>query len=143
MSLLRGLIRDLKSDFKATRRIRLQKWYWVSLIIGGLAILLVLLAVGKFELADMALGCFAGIICSVAIKWKFRGCSWFWITIAIVAALHIPIVMLVRFPEAWESGPAIGPIFLVALPDVFVMLTIVDIVARLVTRRAHQKAHLR
>jgi hypothetical protein len=43
------------------------------------------------------------ISCAVAIairlRWKLRRHAWFWVTIALILALHIPLLFLVRWPQ--------------------------------------------
>jgi len=108
---------------------------------GGALLILLLIAVGRFDdLSDNVLGCYAGIAFAVAVKWELRRCAWFWTTIGIVAAFHVPFILLARLPAHLTSTASFG-ITLIAFPDIFVVVLIVDVVGRLVKRykRASQR----
>lgn len=44
----------------------------------------------------------------IAFKWELRDRAWFWITIAVIAALHIPLVLLVPWTTRWVPAIAIA-----------------------------------
>jgi len=142
MLLLKDVVRDFKRDLKVARRIRVRGWGWFFLVGGSLLLMLLLIAVGRFDdLGDSVLGCACGIGFAIAVKWELKRCAWFWTTIGIVTALNVPFILLVHLPTQLTSGPSIGPILLITLPDFFVVLLIVDVVGRLVKRyeRASQR----
>jgi hypothetical protein len=39
------------------------------------------------------------IILAVKIRWNLRNHTWFWMTIGLVLALHVPLFFIVRWPQ--------------------------------------------
>lgn len=64
-----------------------------------LPMLLLFIYLGK---ADMGLAVFivlgVGIV-AIKISWNLRKHIWFWAIIAIILALHVPLVFIVRWPQ--------------------------------------------
>ncbi len=64
-----------------------------------LPMLLLFIYLGK---ADMGLAVFivlgVGIV-AIKIRWNLRKHIWFWAIIAIILALHVPLVFIVRWPQ--------------------------------------------
>jgi hypothetical protein len=64
-----------------------------------LPMLLIFIYLGK---ADMGLAVFivlgVGIV-AIKIRWNLRKHIWFWAIIAIILALHVPLVFIVRWPQ--------------------------------------------
>jgi hypothetical protein len=52
--------------------------------------------------ADMGLTVFivlGAIIFAIKLRWKLRKHIWFWATIVLILALHVPLFYLVRWPQ--------------------------------------------
>ena len=64
-----------------------------------LPMLLLFIYLGK---ADMGLAVFivlgVGIV-AIKIRWNLRKHIWFWAIIAVILALHVPLVFIVRWPQ--------------------------------------------
>ena len=55
-----------------------------------------------FDKADMGLAALivlGAVILAIKLHWRLRKHVWFWATIAIVLALHIPLVLIVQWPQ--------------------------------------------
>jgi hypothetical protein len=39
------------------------------------------------------------VIFAVKLRWNLRRHAWFWVTIALILALHIPVLLFVRWPQ--------------------------------------------
>ncbi|HYL14872.1 MAG TPA: hypothetical protein VEV41_17650 [Terriglobales bacterium] len=64
-----------------------------------LPMLLLFIYLGK---ADMGLAVFIvlGVIAvAIKIRWNLRKHVWFWAIIAVILALHVPLVFMVRWPQ--------------------------------------------
>ena len=64
-----------------------------------LPMLLLFIYLGK---ADMGLAVFIVLgasIVAIKIRWNLRKHIWFWAIIAIILALHVPLVFIVRWPQ--------------------------------------------
>ena len=62
-------------------------------------------------LEDLTLCCQYGtalryLVSCLALKWKLRRHAWFWGTMAILAALHVPLILFV--PSGYQVGFRIG-----------------------------------
>jgi hypothetical protein len=54
---------------------------------------------------------------------------WFWITMAVIVALHIPLILFVPWTTKWIPAILITPI---CLGDLAVMIAIIKLVEKLV-----------
>lgn len=114
-------------------QIRMPWWGVLGLFIATLIIFIVFDHYGRdnLTLPAMASGFVLGF--TVGVKWKLRLLPWFWITMAVLVALHV--IFLVFIPWTHEWVPAVVSA-LIASADVIIMLAVIDTIARLV-RRAH------
>jgi hypothetical protein len=62
------------------------------------------------------------------VRWELRGRSWFWITIACLLALHVPLILDVPWTSRWI--PAVG-IFALAVLDCAIILGCIALVEKL------------
>ena len=86
---------------------------------------------GRLNLALPAL-CIIGMLgFAIAVKWKLRRHVWFWITMAVIAALHVPLILFVPWTTKWIPALVIIPI---ATVDLYVMLAIVSSVQKFMER---------
>jgi hypothetical protein len=88
-------------------------------------IALLLLNFGKFDLARPML-CSTGVLVAViAMRWKLRRNVWFWMTMAVIAALHVPLILFVPWTTKWAPAIVIIP---VGIADLYLMLAILSVV---------------
>src|SRR5580704_8536128 len=75
---------------------------WSGTIIGALLIPVFFLFIylGKAELGFTVCIVLGMVILAIKRRWKLRRHAWFWVTIAIVLALHIPFLFSVRWPRS-------------------------------------------
>jgi hypothetical protein len=112
---------------KGTKRPTLS-WKGVLAVIGGsLVVGLLFLYFGRFDLARPVLVSLSMIVVAVAIKWELRRRVWFWITMAVIAALHVPLILFVPWTTEWVPAVVLTP---VGLADLFVMLLILSVVEK-------------
>jgi hypothetical protein len=74
---------------------------WSGTIIGIAMwpILLFFIFIGKGELGFTACIVLGLSIYAVRLRWELRKHVWFWATIILIVALHIPLLFVVRWPE--------------------------------------------
>lgn len=103
------------------------------LIIGSLAlgVYLVFTFVGKPGMALTAFFCTVAIMVAVGICWDLRTRIWFWLVIAVVVGLHVPLLLVVKWPHNWIPGMALAPI---GIADCFIIVGIVHFVQRYIVR---------
>lgn len=68
------------------------------------------------------------IVFTFAIQWKLRRHVWFWITMTVIVALHVPLILFVPWTSKWVPAPAIAGI---DTADICVIFLIVSVVGKL------------
>lgn len=101
----------------------------LCVIFGAIPLYLLFDHFGRSNLALPALDSTAIVAIAVALRWKLRRHAWFWITMAVLAALHVLLILYVPWTNKWVPAPAIIPI---ALVDLYVMLKIVSLVEKII-----------
>ena len=84
---------------------------------------------GRFDLALPTLISIGTLGFAIAIKWKLRRHMWFWITMAAIVTLHVPLILFVPWTTKWVPAPLLVPF---CIADLIVMLAIVSVVGKLV-----------
>ena len=115
------IIQDIKNDLREAKAIRLPWWGVLCWMAGCGLIELLLLRLGSFDLGLPALNSIAVVGFTIALKRKLRRHAWFWGTMVVLAALHVPLVLLVPWTTRWVPALAIAAIDSV---DLFLMLAI-------------------
>jgi hypothetical protein len=64
---------------------------------------------------------------AIALRWKLRRHVWFWATMAILAALHLPLILFVPWTTRWIPAVVIAP---VGIADLYAMLWVLSVVGR-------------
>jgi hypothetical protein len=62
---------------------------------------------------------------AIALRWKLRRHVWFWITMTILAALHVPLILLVPWSTKWIPAVVTAP---VSIADLCIMLWVLSVV---------------
>jgi hypothetical protein len=122
---------NIHGDIKAARRMRLPWWGVLCAIIGGLPIVWLFDHFGKLNLFLPTFNCVAILGFTIAVKWKLRRHTWFCGTMAILAALHVPLILFVPWTTKWVPAIAIAAI---DSADLIVILAIVSVVGKFVER---------
>ena len=123
------LANDIKNDMRAAKSIHIPWWGLLGIFLAGLPICWLF---DHFEKRDllMPIACTIFVLAfAIAIKWKPRRHVWFWITMTIVAALHVLLILFVSWPSKWVPALVISGI---GAADLSVVLTIVSVIGRLV-----------
>lgn len=122
-----SLANDIKNDIKAARKIRLPWWGILCLIAGGLPVIWLFDHFGEFNLFLPTFNCVAVLGFAIAVKRNLRRHAWFWGTMAILAAFHVPLVLFVPWTTKWAPALVIAAI---DSADLIVMLTILSVVGK-------------
>ena len=125
------LANDLKNDIREAKKIRIPWWGVLCWMAGCGLIEWLLIELGKFDLALPTLNCIAVVGFTIALKRKLGRHVWFWITMAVLAALHVPLVLLVSWTTKWVPAIAIAAI---DSADLIVMLALLSVVGKFVER---------
>jgi ABC-type multidrug transport system permease subunit len=118
---------EIKGDIRAAKKIRLPWWALLCLGIGSFLAAWLFDHLGKFNLVLPTLNCIFVLGFTVAVKRKLKRHAWFWGTMAILVALHVPLVLFVPWTTKWVPALAIAAI---DSADLIVMLAILAVVER-------------
>jgi len=101
-------IRDANDDIQAAKKIWLP--WWVVLCWMAVCALIVwpLVEFGRFDLATPILNCIGVLGFAIVFKRELRRYARFWITMTIIAALHLPLIWFVPWTSGWVPALAIG-----------------------------------
>jgi hypothetical protein len=103
-----------------------------SFVIAALAIMLLTFLLfrhfGRVDLALPASICLGMAVCLIRIRWDLRKRFWFWATILLVLLLHVPVILLVRFPRMTVNRVTLLPIGFADLLIVWGAVRFVEIV---------------
>jgi ABC-type multidrug transport system permease subunit len=121
------LVNDIKSDIKAAKKIRLPWWGVLTWMAACVPIIWLFDHSGRFDLALPTLVSIGMLGFVIAVKRKLRRHGWFWGTMAILAALHVPLILFVPWTTKWVPALAIAGI---GSADVCLMLAILAVVAK-------------
>jgi hypothetical protein len=98
------------------------------LVAFGTALLaLLFVSIGRFELARPTMVSVAMVGLAITMRWKLRKHLWFWVIMTILAALHLPLILLVPWTTKWIPAVLIAP---VGIADLYAMLWIISVVAK-------------
>ena len=125
--LLTALGVDLKNDIDAAKRIRLPWWVLLPGVIVAAFSAALFDHFGKLYLVLPVLNSMAVLGFLVALKWKLRTRMWFWITMLIFAALHVPLILFIPWTTKWVPALAIAAI---DSADFCVILAILSVVEK-------------
>ena len=120
------LTKEIKNDIKAAKKIWLPWWAVLSLIIGGLPTIWLFDHFGKFDLFLPTFNSFFVLGFTIAVKRNLKRHVWFWGTMAILAALHVPLVLFVPWTTKWVPALAIAAIDSADLIVMFAILAVVE-----------------
>jgi hypothetical protein len=120
---------ELKREIQEAKRLHLSWRTRLFIFIVGAPTTFLFALYGRLELA-LPLMIIVGVLGLVILfKWKLRRHTWFWIAMAVIAALHVPLILLVPWTTRWVPALAIT---VIASADFCLMLWIISIVGKLV-----------
>jgi hypothetical protein len=119
------VIIDFKQNLKAARKVRLPQWAVLSWTMGCLPIIWLLDQSGRLNLALPVLNCIGMLGFLIVVKWNLRGYAWFWITMIVMAALHVPLILYIPWTTRWVPALAIAVIDSVDFCLILAILSVV------------------
>jgi hypothetical protein len=106
---------------------RLPLWGYIFVPVGAFLLFALFDHFGKLALARPTVFSVSIIIIAIAMRWKLRGHVWFWVTMAILAALHVPLILFIPWTTKWIPVLVIIPI---GIADSYAMLWVVSVVGK-------------
>jgi hypothetical protein len=120
---------DFKNEIRAAKKIRLPWWVQLCLLIGSGLSAALFDHFGRLDLVLPVLNSIVVLGFLVALKWKLRRFVWFWITVTIVAALHVPLILVIPWTTKWVPALAIA---VIDTADFCVLLAILSVIGKFV-----------
>jgi hypothetical protein len=120
---------SLKVFTAEDRKMRLPWWGVLCVIIlGGLACVDLVRSFRQVSnLARPTMTSAAMVIIAIAMRWKLKRHVWFWITMIVLAALHVPLILFVPWTTRWVPAFVIIPI---GMADLYLMLWVLSVVGK-------------
>jgi hypothetical protein len=88
--------------------------------------------IGKGDLGDSVGICLGMNILAILMCWDLRRRWWFWAVIALVLALHVPVVLMIHWPKSvWVSKFTLLPI---GLADLLITVGVVRFVQKFIVK---------
>jgi hypothetical protein len=119
------------------RQMRLPLWAYPWVLGGFILLASMLHHFGKFALARPITFSVSIIGVTIAMRWKLKSEVWFWITMAFLTALHVPLILFIPWTTKWIPALVLVPI---GIADLYAMLWVVSVVGRF---RGEQKTTAR
>jgi hypothetical protein len=106
-------------------------WGVLCVIIGSMALSLVFYRFGRFDLVRPTGISIIVLGFAIVMRWKLRRHVWFWITMTVIAALHVPLILFVPWSTRWVPAFVIAPI---AIGDLFAILVTLKLIGKFADR---------
>ncbi|HET6896037.1 MAG TPA: hypothetical protein VFH72_11705 [Candidatus Baltobacteraceae bacterium] len=113
-------------------KVRLPWWCLLSWMAACALIMWPLLMLGRTDLIYPTLTAIGVLGFTIAVKWELRRYAWFWVTMAIIAALHAAVIFIIPWTSKWVPALAIAAI---ASGDFILILVVFDVIARVLKLR--------
>ena len=104
------LIDDIKNDIQTAKKMRLPRWGILPGIIIAFLCSWLFDYFGKLSMTLPVLNIILVFGLLIALKWKLRRRIWFWCIMIFIAALHVPLILLIPWTTQWVPALAIGAI---------------------------------
>lgn len=112
---------------KEDRQMRLPWWGILCVIFGTILLAFLFDHFGRFDLARPTLLSVAMVALAIVMRWKLRRHAWFWITMTILAVLHLPLILFIPWTTKWIPAFVIAPF---GIADLHAMLWILAVVGK-------------
>ena len=109
------------------RKLRLPWWGVLCVILGALAVLTFFDHFGQLALARPTMISAAMVIIAIAMRWRLKQHGWFWLTMIVLAALHVQLILFGPWTTKWVPALAIIPI---GIADLYLMLWVLSVVGK-------------
>jgi hypothetical protein len=124
------LANDVRGEIKAAKKLRMPGWVVVCLIIVSFLCAQLFERFGKLDLVLPILNSIGVLGFMIALKRKLWRHAWFWGTMTIIAALHVPLILFVPRTTRWVPALAIAVIDSVDFCLILWILSVVQKVMR-------------
>ena len=111
--------------------ITLPWWGMLCVIFGSALVAWQFDRIGRFDLARPTLYSIAMLGVAIAVRWQLRRHGWFWITMTVIAALHVTLILSIPWSTKWVPAFVAVPF---GLADLYAMLAVLAVIGKFVER---------
>ncbi len=105
-----SIVNEVKREIKAAQKLRMPGWAVVCGIIASFFCAQLFEHFGKLDLVLPTLNSVLVLGFILAFKQKLWQHAWFWVIMAVIAALHIPLILFVHWTTGWIPAMTIAAI---------------------------------
>jgi hypothetical protein len=130
--LFKGVKAEVRRDMKMARKFWLPWWAILLIITGMTPIFFWADHLGKLNLVMPVMMTFLVVSLVIKLNWEWRQYTWFWVTLTILAAVHVPLCVFIPWPDRGGLRALFAGL---ATIDTCVMLGILALIHQLAKRR--------
>ena len=105
-----SLANNVRGEIKAAKKLRMPGWAMLSLLIGSFLCAWLFDNFGKVDLVLPIMNSIVILGLMLGLKRKLWRHTWFWVTMAVIAALHVPLILFVPWTTKWVPALVIAVI---------------------------------
>jgi hypothetical protein len=109
------------------KQIRLSWRGVLGVMFGTAALAFIFISLRRFDLARPSMVSVAMVGLALVMRWKLRKHVWFWVTMTLLAALHLPLILFIPWTTKWIPAILIAPI---GIADLYAMLWVISVVGK-------------
>jgi hypothetical protein len=99
----------------------------LGVMLGTAALAFIFISLRRFDLARPTMVSIAMVGLAIVMRWKLRKHVWFWVTMTLLAALHLPLILFIPWTTKWIPAILIAPI---GIADLYAMLWVLSVVGK-------------
>jgi hypothetical protein len=105
-----SLTNDVRHEIRDAKKLRMPGWGVVCVIIASFLCAQLFEHFGKLDLVLPILNSIGVLGFMLAFKRKLWRHAWFWVTMAVIAVLHVPLILFVPWGTKWVPALVIAVI---------------------------------
>jgi hypothetical protein len=114
-------------DDEQSLRQRRSYYFALKVVLCVAPVMALFFVIGRADLARPACLAIAASVLAVRQKWEYHHRRWFWVVVAGVVLMHLPILIFFVFPNRWIPALLLMPL---ALADYVIMIVAIRIAAQ-------------
>ncbi len=137
------LMETVKEKAEEKRKVSSRRRVLLRIMLMVIPVYLIFLYFGEEDVSRTASLALGVAVLAVAIRWDLRKHVWFWATVVVLYALHLPLILKFRWPDRRIPPLEIMPFALADLLITLGCIWLVEKLATAVTRRTNSHRRLR
>ena len=105
-----SLMKEIQREINDAKKLHLSWRTKLFIIVIGAPMTFLFALYGRLELALPLMNIIGVLGLMILFKWRLRKQAWFWVTMVLIAALHVPLILFVPWRTRWVPALAIAVI---------------------------------